>query len=415
MLKIDGHGYSPAVLDKIVTAGGELKSFHRASKMVRKLAECDISAMHVARLTHQIGEELVEERDRIAEQHRYRQLKPDVQQTPVEIGCVEVDGGRVMTRAVGTRGVHDRQWKESKVACLWRMTGVTYASDPHPDLPPSLADSERVPKLVRELKGSAQGPEKQAESLEAVPGEKQSTDLSSTTDTTERWQPKRIFRTCVATLRDVYGFGPLVAAEAQRRGFYAAGRRVFIGDGQPCNWTVHRLHFPSFTPVTDFMHVVGYVYNAAGAVTNSWAARWEQYLMWATACWQGRVDEVLTEMREWAVRLGTVPADASDDDPRKVLASAITYLEHNRERMNYADYRQQGLPVTSSLVESLIKEFNIRVKGTEKFWNRPTALEGESIVQVTASLLSDGDPLTKHILSRPGSPYYRRTTQPAPN
>ena len=50
------------------------------------------------------------------------------------------------------------------------------------------------------------------------------------------------------------------------------------------------------------------------------------------------------------------------------------------------------------------------MKGTEKFWTRPTATEGESILQVTASLLSDGDPLTKHILSHPGSLYYRRTT-----
>jgi hypothetical protein len=54
-----------------------------------------------------------------------------------------------------------------------------------------------------------------------------------------------------------------------------AGRRAFLGDGQACNWTVHRLHFRSFTPTTDFMHVVGYVYGAAGVVTNSWAAQWE--------------------------------------------------------------------------------------------------------------------------------------------
>ena len=39
----------------------------------------------------------------------------------------------------------------------------------------------------------------------------------------------------------------------------------------------------------------------------------------------------------------------------------------------------------------------------EQFWNRPPASEGESILQVTASLLSEGDPLTKHILSGPGS------------
>ncbi len=56
------------------------------------------------------------------------------------------------------------------------------------------------------------------------------------------------------------------------------------------------------------------------------------------------------------------------------------------------------------------KELNDRVKGTDQFWNRPSACEGESILQATASQLSDGEPLTKHILSRPGSLYYRRST-----
>jgi len=80
--------------------------------------------------------------------------------------------------------------------------------------------------------------------------------------------------------------------------------------------------------------------------------------------------------------------------------------------MHYPEYRRQGLPITSCLVESLIKELNHRVKGTEQFWNRPPASEGESILQATAGLLSDGDPLTRHILSRPGSLYYRRSTAP---
>jgi hypothetical protein len=37
--------------------------------------------------------------------------------------------------------------------------------------------------------------------------------------------------------------------------------------------------------------------------------------------------------------------------------------------VDYPRYRKLGLPVTSTLMESLVKEFNLRVKGTEKFWN----------------------------------------------
>ena len=52
--------------------------------------------------------------------------------------------------------------------------------------------------------------------------------------------------------------------------------------------------------------------------------------------------------------------------PRRTL----TYPKNNEPRMNYTDYRKQGLPVSSSMVESLIKEVNYRVKGTEKFWDK---------------------------------------------
>lgn len=83
--------------------------------------------------------------------------------------------------------------------------------------------------------------------------------------------------------------------------------------------------------------------------------------------------------------------------------------------------RRKGMPVTSSLIESLIKEFSLRVKGTEKFWDRGSpqtagVSKAESILQVRAALLSDGDRLSRHIRSRPGSPFVRsrKCYQPSP-
>ena len=54
---------------------------------------------------------------------------------------------------------------------------------------------------------------------------------------------------------------------------------------------------------------------------------------------------------------------------------------------------QLNLPVTSSLLESLIKQFNDRVKRTEKFWDVGGAA---SILQVRAALLSENERLDKH-------------------
>ena len=65
-------------------------------------------------------------------------------------------------------------------------------------------------------------------------------------------------------------------------------------------------------------------------------------------------------------------------------------------------YRQQGLPVTSGRVESLIKQFNRRVKGSEKAWNPDQA---EMILQLRAAQLSEDDRLSKHLKNRPISPF----------
>ena len=87
-------------------------------------------------------------------------------------------------------------------------------------------------------------------------------------------------------------------------------------------------------------------------------------------------------------------------------------MRNNAERMKYPEYRKAGLLVTSSWVESLIKEINYRVKGTEKFWNEHGA---ESILAVRAAALCDDERLAKHekrkekiyglIAERPSSGY----------
>ena len=451
MWRIDGRGYSATVLEKLVTLGGDVKSFARAHFLAGTVAEAPASAMQIRRLTHQIGRELAAARDQQAEQHRYRQLAPDSNQPPVELACVEMDGGRINTRSASRgRGVHEAAWRESKVACLWRMKGPTFEHDPHPELPRCFADRAHVPKLVREVKrlagsnaesrsektggaacddaGQDRRNEPGAEPGHAAAhaddpgGAKSNATTAAKPDAErERWQPERLFRTCVASLRDVYGFGPLVAAEAQARGFYQAQRRVYLGDGDSKNWTVHRLHFPQFIGVTDFMHVVGYVFSSATALDPRQS--WPLYLRHATACWQGRVHEVIRELDAWAAQ-HPLPADTKlgdipDDDPRKIVHHTATYLKNNRERMDYPTYRLQGLPTTSSLVESLIKEFNLRVKGTEKYWNRASTesaanepssgvSDAEAILQVRAALLCDDQRLTRHIRSRPGCPFVRR-------
>ena len=76
---------------------------------------------------------------------------------------------------------------------------------------------------------------------------------------------------------------------------------------------------------------------------------------------------MLAKLHAWQLRLGLPEKETPDNDPRQVVAKTLTYLTNNQQRMNDPQYRQQGLPITSCLVESLIKEINDRVKGTEQF------------------------------------------------
>ena len=92
-------------------------------------------------------------------------------------------------------------------------------------------------------------------------------------------------------------------------------------------------------------------------------------------------------------------------DPRHAVA-ALRYLSNNEAHMDYSRYRQEGLPITSSLVESRVGEFNARVKNRQKYWNR---LGGaEAVLQLRAAVLSEDGRLARYFAERPGSPYRRR-------
>jgi hypothetical protein len=368
-----------------------------------------ISESQVRRLAHEVGQELIDQRDARAVEHRRRKLPPRTEVTP-EAVVVEVDGGRIRTRAVDAGpGVHEAQNKEDKIAALVTLGGSAFPSDPCPEPPESFVCPRRVQRLVAGMKGQAgeaNGHEIPKDSA-AAPGP------AVTASAEQRWSPMRLVRTCVASLQKSSAFGPLMAAEAQQRGFYQAKRRAFVADGLAYNWSIHQGYFRDFEPVVDFLHVLCYVYSSARAVSDDESGGWSRYLGWMRACWQGRAASVLEELDEWQERLGLPPpgeAGSAEErrDPRRVVAEARSYLRNNEKRMDYPRYRREGLPTTSSLVESLVGEFNARVKSKQKHWTRPQG--AESILQLRAAVLSEDDRLRRFFANRPGCPFRKRPT-----
>lgn len=354
-----------------------------------------LTGRHVQRLTREVGADLARRRDEQADRYRRRELAPAA--PPPAVAVVEVDGGRLGTRQTGAGpGVHQPQAKEDKIACLVGMRSDAHAADPQPEPPAAFRDARRVARLVRQFQGQA--PPTDEAAADARPAASDADDRPD--------KPERLTRTCVASMGDSRAFGPLAAAEAQARGFYDAPRQVFLGDGQQYNWRIQRAYFPHFEAVVDFLHVLCYLYRAARAVGDDEAARWRQFEAWMRACWQGRVGEVLSELAAWQERLGRPPPEADEHDPRRVVMEVGRYLRNNRGRMDYPRYRRAGLPVTSSWVESLVGEFNGRVKGRDKYWNRSAG--AEAILQVRAAVLSEDGRLARYFAERPGNPYRRR-------
>src|SRR5262249_47231812 len=152
-------------------------------------------------------------------------------------------------------------------------------------------------------------------------------------------------------------------------------------------------------------------YAAAWAVRATAAERWEQYVAWLGACWRGRVAEVLAELQGWQQQLGRPPPgeEPPRSDARRAVAGAPGYLTHNAAPKGSPRYRQAGLPITSSLAESLVGEFNARVKSRQKYWDRPQG--AEAILQLRAAVLSEDGRLDRYFAARPGSPY-RRARKP---
>ena len=368
------------------------------------LAEVTISGRQLGRIAQEVGEQWQVSRHEHVIQFQTNALPPRVTTRPA-LAVVEVDGGRLQIRGEGEGpGAHEAAWREDKIAILATMTCVVSACDPEPALPACFRDREFVEKVVGAIGGNGtMGPPTAPLQGFIAPPPPLPRSLEPSTP---RQGPELSVRTYVATTGPSDQFGPMVAAEAQRRNFTEATARAFLGDGSAWIWGLQASHFPTFTPVVDFLHALSHVFAAAKAATTDAEGRWELFQGWAEACWQGRVSLVIEELRilrDVRGRLSGVAVESlADDDPRKVLARELGYLEHNRERMDYPRYRREGLPWTTSHVESTVKMFNRRVKGSEKFWGEAGA---EAILQLRAAFLSEDGRLERHLKERTCIPF----------
>jgi hypothetical protein len=385
-------------MGKILRAGARGFSFQEAADALDDLADLKVSSRQLTRIAEESGRRMEAERDDQVRLLNDQQLTPAVTTRPA-LAVVQVDGGRLGIRSGGIGpGAHNGAWREDKIALLATAAIKTSETDPEPELPDCFRDRQFVEGLVHGISGH--GPlsssDPPAENAAAPP------PLPADREGNERTRPELLVRTYVASMCPSEEFGPMVAAEARGRNFENATRRVFVGDGSAWIWKLQKRHFPAYHAVLDFLHALGHVYAAAKAAAPGLERRWALFQSWSEACWRGRVDQVVEALRALAPLTDGEVDGLADDDPRRTLVQERGYLERNRPRMDYPNYRRQGLPWTSSHVESTVKVFNRRVKGSEKFWGEPGA---EAILQLRAAFLSEDGRLSRHLKTRPCSPF----------
>ncbi len=365
--------FTPAMLKKVAYAGAQSASFAAASEDLAALAETPVSRERVQRWTKRVGEERVADVARQAEAYQALPL-PARRTSPTDqvpqVACVMMDGGRMQVRPRGQASAKKDakgHWRETLIGCCLSMTSQERAADPCPTIPATFVDPARMRDLSREINGF---------SGDDV------TDGSPPEAADDRdGRPEALVKSVVATRAGQEAFGARLVAEAHARGFSAARRQAFVADGAASNWSVHQKRFSHYTPILDFTHAVCYVYAAAMAGRD--ADGWADYGRWAQRLWSGEIEELIAAVAARADALG--PPDAGDEaSPAALVARTLRYLKNQRSRMKYHEYRRWGLPITSSHIESTIKQINRRVKGSEKFWDQGA----EPLLQLAADRLT---------------------------
>lgn len=185
--------------------------------------------------------------------------------------------------------------------------------------------------------------------------------------------------TFVGAIESAEEFGERIFAEAIRRGLKRAQRVVVLGDG--ALWIRHlvQLHFPQAIQILDLYHAREHLAQLSKLIHPADQGRRQDLRDYA---WdlldRGELDRLLKRLR--ALR-------PDDPEARRLAEQDLSYLESNRSRMQYQDYRAAGLFVGSGVVEAGCKTvIGLRLKRSGMEWSVRGA---NSIIALRCNLVSN--------------------------
>jgi hypothetical protein len=289
-LGLENMSLSPAVT-RMVGLVGAMVSFAEGHELLHELGGVDVSIKNVERGAEALGRE-------IADDERRAVQSPPADQPTAPTLYLGMDGTGVPMRACEVEGRAGKQpdgtskTREVKLVTIWSAEGRDKEGTPERD-PGSVSYSAAIESAAQR-------------DTDEVPSE----------------------------------FAARVQREATRRGFDTAARRAVLGDGAKWIWNLADQHFPDAIQIVDRFHAKQHlsdvgkaIYGATSDLAKGWARERHEQLD------SGQIEALLLALRTHA---------GANEEAR----NCIKYIESNRHRMRYPEFRAAGLCTSTGVVEA---------------------------------------------------------------
>jgi hypothetical protein len=157
-------------------------------------------------------------------------------------------------------------------------------------------------------------------------------------------------------------FGRRIYAEAYRRGWSRARKKVVIGDGAEWIWNLVALHFSDAIQIVDLYHARQHLWEVARKLypndrgkQKAWMKIHQKRLLD-----RGKIEKLVAALRS---------IESDNPEVAEKIRTEADYFERNAERMRYPKFRGQHLFVGSGVIEAGCKTVvAFRLKRSGMFW-----------------------------------------------
>jgi hypothetical protein len=306
---MEGTELSPGVRRMLALVGSECGSFDHGRQQMELLADLEVTAKSVERVTEAIGADIARRQQEAIQQTMQLELPVAVGQ-PIPKVYVQMDG-----------------------------TGL--------------------PMVAKETQGrNGKGEDGRAHTREAKLG---CVFTQATTDDEDRPVRDEESTTYTGAIETAAEFSRRIYTEAHQRGWNRAQVKIVMGDGADWIWNICEEQFPGAVQIVDLYHARQHLWDLGAQFHPSdEKAKQKWVLPLQRLLDQGKIEKLVAKLRSLSLANSELAA---------AIRTEANYFERNADRMRYPKFRKQNLFVGSGVIEAGCKTvIGSRLKRSGMFW-----------------------------------------------